>query len=73
MPVRPGWNEEYWKQLDKETAKKLRTMCPRCGSTNTYYNKQYQSWRCGKCENSFVVEGFSERKPWWQRLLGRGD
>ncbi len=70
MPVRPGWSDEYWKNLDKETAKKLRTMCPRCGSANTYYNKQYQSWRCGKCENSFVVEGFNEaKKPWWKRLF----
>ncbi len=73
MPVRPGWNDEYWKQLDKETAKKLRTMCPRCGSANTCYNKQYQNWRCGKCEHSFVVEGLSgDKKPWWKRLLGRG-
>ena len=74
MPVRPGWHDEYWDQLDKETAKKMRTMCPRCGSAKTYYNQQYDIWRCGKCEHSFVVEGLGgEKTPWWKRLLGRGD
>ena len=29
MPIRPGWRDEYWKQLDKETAKKIRTTCAR--------------------------------------------
>ncbi len=24
MPVRPSWHDDYWKQLDKETAKKMR-------------------------------------------------
>ncbi len=72
MPVRPGWHDEYWEQLDKETARKIRTTCPRCGSSNTYYNKQYQSWRCGRCEHSFVVEGFSDKAPWWKRLFRRG-
>lgn len=74
MPVRPSWHDEYWKKLDKETAKKLRTACPRCGSTSTYYNQQYQAWRCGRCEHSFVVEGLDDDKaPWWKRLFGRGD
>ncbi|MFC1939803.1 transposase [Chloroflexota bacterium] len=72
MPVRPGWHDAYWKGLDRETSKKIRTTCPRCGSASTYYNKQYRVWRCGKCEYSFVVEGFGDRKPWWKRLFGRG-
>ena len=74
MPVRSGWHDDYWKQMDKDTAKKLRTMCPRCGSSKTYYNERYQAWRCGKCEHSFVVEGLDsdEKRPWWKRLLGKG-
>ncbi len=72
MPIRPGWHDEYWKKLDKETAKKIRTTCPHCGSANTYYNKQYQTWRCGRCEYSFVVEGIGDKAPWWKRLFGRG-
>ena len=43
MPVRPGWSDDYWKQLDKDTARKVRTTCPRCGSANTYYNEQYRN------------------------------
>ena len=57
MPIRPSWHDDYWKKLDKETARKVRTTCPRCGSANTYYNKQYKTWRCGKCEHSFVIKG----------------
>ena len=71
MPVRPGWNDDYWKSMDKETAKKIRTACPRCGSTNTYYNKQHKVWRCGKCENFFVIEGYGDRVPWWKKLFGK--
>ncbi|MBA7641130.1 hypothetical protein ES703_48803 [subsurface metagenome] len=72
MPVRPGWHDEYWEKLDKETARRIRTTCPRCGSANTHYNKQYQNWRCGKCENSFVIQGFGDDKvPWWKRLFRR--
>lgn len=72
MPTRSTWSDDYWKKLDKETARKLRTTCPRCGSTNTYYNEQYKTWRCGKCENSFVVRGVEDNKPWWKRLFRRG-
>ena len=71
MSSRPGWNDEYWKKLDKETARKLRTSCPKCGSANTYYNKKYGTWRCGKCEHTFVVEGYGHKVSWWERLLGR--
>ncbi len=71
MPVRPGWHDDYWKTLDKETARKIRTTCPRCGSANTHYNKQYGSWRCGKCEHIFTVSGFDEKRPWWKRLFER--
>jgi ribosomal protein L37AE/L43A len=67
MPIRPEWSDDYWKSMDKETARKIRTRCPRCGSTKTYYNKQYKVWRCGACENSFKVKGYGER--WYDRLM----
>jgi len=73
MPGRPGWHDAYWKNLDKETARKLRTMCPRCGSSKTFYNEQFQTWRCGKCEHIFVVKGLDDKAPWWKRLFWRGD
>lgn len=66
---RPGWRDDYWKRMDKETARKLRTRCPRCGSSNTSYNKLYKAWRCNKCENSFVVRGLDDTEPWWKRIL----
>ena len=72
MPIRRSWSDEYWQRLDKETAKKIRTTCPRCGSSNTYYSERFRTWRCGKCEYSFVVEGLNNRTPWWRRLLGGG-
>ena len=71
MPVRPGWHDDYWKNMDKETARKIRTTCPRCGSSRTYYNEQFQTWRCSKCEHIFVVKGL-DKVPWWRRLFGRG-
>ena len=71
MPIRPGWYEDYWESLDKKTSEKIRTTCPRCGSSNTYFNKQFKVWRCGKCENSFIIEGFDEKKPWWNSLFGK--
>lgn len=71
MPGRPGWHDEYWDQMDKETAKKIRSTCPRCGSSNTYYNKQYGTWRCGKCENTFVIQGIDDNKSWWKKLFKR--
>jgi ribosomal protein S27AE len=69
MPGRPGWNDEYWETLDRETARKIRTTCPRCGSSRTYYNKQFKNWHCGKCEHTFFIEGFDEKEPWWKRLF----
>lgn len=70
MPIRPSWSEGYWKRLDKETARRIRTTCPKCGSSNTYYNKQFDIWRCGRCEHSFIIKGY-ETKPWWKRLFRR--
>lgn len=70
MPARQGWSDEYWKTLDKEEARKLRTSCPRCGSTRTYYNSMFKVWRCIKCEHSFRVEGLEE--PWWKRIFRFG-
>jgi ribosomal protein S27AE len=69
MPSRPGWSDSYWKKLDKETERKLRTTCPRCGSSDTYYNKHYKTWRCGKCEHSFVVKGLTDSVSWWRRVF----
>jgi ribosomal protein S27AE len=71
MPIRPSWYEDYWEKQDKKVSNKIRTTCPRCGSSRTYYNQQYQVWRCGRCEHSFVIEGLKGR-PWWKRLFGRG-
>ena len=48
MPIRPGWFEDYWRHMDKKTAAKIRTSCPRCGSAKTYFNEQYGTWRCGR-------------------------
>jgi ribosomal protein S27AE len=71
MTGRPGWHEDYWKQIDKETQKKMRSTCPRCGSAETYYHERFRNWRCGKCEHIFTVKGLN-KAPWWQRLFGRG-
>jgi ribosomal protein L37AE/L43A len=71
MPVRPGWYDEHWKKIDKKTQERIRTTCPKCGSSETYYNKHFQVWRCANCENSFRVQGYSGDKPWWKRILGR--
>ena len=72
MAGRPGWHDSYWKNMDKDTERKLRTLCPRCGSSQTYYNQQFKVWRCGKCEASFMVKGLDEKPPWWKRLFKRG-
>ena len=72
MPIRPTWHEDYWNKFDKKTSAKIRSTCPRCGSANTYYNKQFDVWRCVKCEHSFTIEGVSGKAPWWKRLFGRG-
>ena len=69
MPTRPGWHDAYWRSLDKETARKIRTTCPRCGSAKTYYSEQFKTWRCGKCEYVFVIKGFGDEVPRWKRLF----
>jgi len=69
MSGRQTWHEDYWKKLDKKTEKKLRTICPRCGSSNTYFNERFRVWRCQKCEYSFAVQGFGGKKAWWKRLF----
>ncbi len=69
MSGRQTWHDDYWKKLDKKTAEILRSACPRCGSSNTYYNKRFETWRCQNCEHSFFIKGLSEDKPWWKRLL----
>jgi len=69
MPTRPGWYDRYWKSMDRETEKKIRTTCPRCGSARTYYNEQFGTWRCGRCEHIFVIKGLGKRLPWWKRVF----
>lgn len=69
MPGRPNWYDSYWKNLDPETEKKLRTRCPRCGSDRTYYNEYYKVWRCSNCEHAFSISGL--KRSWWRRLLRR--
>lgn len=64
--MRPEWSDNYWKNMGKERAKKLRTACPKCGSNKTYYNRKFKVWRCGRCEHSFTVQGYGA--PWWERL-----
>jgi len=59
---RPWWRDDYWKKLDWRQEKKMRTVCPYCGSDKTYYNKKYKTWRCLKCEKSFFVEGLGSKK-----------
>lgn len=71
MSGRANWSPEYWKKLDKDTAKKLLTTCPKCGSDKTYYNAKFKVWRCGKCEHSFVVQGVKGGVSWWKRLFGK--
>ncbi len=71
MSGHPGWNPEYWRKMDKETQRKLRTLCPRCGSSKTYYNRRFKVWRCGACENSFVIKGVTDGIPWWRRIFRR--
>ncbi len=69
MPGRPGWRDDYWKKIDKDTQRKMRTTCPRCGSAETYYNERFKTWRCAKCEHVFTVKGLPGT-PWWKRLFG---
>jgi len=37
---------------------KGRGLCPFCGSSNIYYNRRFESWRCGKCEKSFPIPSY---------------
>jgi len=46
----PKREDEYWVGTKEP---KGRGLCPFCGSSNVYYNKRYNSWRCGSCEQSF--------------------
>ena len=73
MPARPQWYEDNWKRMDKETARKIRTTCPKCGSNKTYYNEMFKVWRCGTCEHSFIIKGIKTGKPWWKKLFGGKD
>jgi len=46
----PKREDEYWAGKKEPKGQGL---CPFCGSSKLYYNKRYESWRCGKCEESF--------------------
>lgn len=68
---RPWWHDNYWENLDSERSRKLRILCPHCGSDKVYFNKRFRVWRCGKCEGSFtvkVVEG-GWGKQLWDRIV----
>lgn len=47
----PKREDEYWAGMKEP--EKGRGLCPFCGSSHIYYNRRYESWRCGKCEKSF--------------------
>jgi len=70
MPARPGWYEDHWKRMDRETARKMRTACPKCGSEKTYYNEKFKVWRCAACEHSWTIKGIGSGRPWWKRWFG---
>ena len=46
----PKREDEFWAGMKELRGQGL---CPFCGSSNVYYNKRFQSWRCSKCEKSF--------------------
>lgn len=46
----PKREDEFWAGTKEP---KGRGLCPFCGSSNIYYNKRYESWKCSKCEKSF--------------------
>jgi ssDNA-binding Zn-finger/Zn-ribbon topoisomerase 1 len=71
MPSRPNWNEEYWHKMDKQSALKIRTSCPKCGSEKTYYNEKFKVWRCIVCEHAWKINGIGSGVPWWKRLFGK--
>ena len=59
---RPWWHDDYWKTIDWRQERRMRTTCPSCGSDRTYYNEKYKTWKCLKCEKSFVVEDLRPTK-----------
>ena len=59
---RPWWHDDYWKKVDWRQERRMRTTCPFCGSDRTYYNDTYKTWKCLKCEKSFVVEDLRPTK-----------
>jgi len=51
----PKREDEYWAAMKEPQGQGL---CPRCGSSNISYNKEFQSWRCNKCEHSFPIPSY---------------
>ena len=51
----PKREDEYWAGMKEP---KGRALCPFCGSSDIYYNKRYESWRCTKCEKSFPTPSY---------------
>lgn len=51
----PKREDEYWAGMKEP---KGRGLCPFCGSSDIYYNKRYESWRCTKCEKSFPMPSY---------------
>ncbi|KKN72327.1 hypothetical protein LCGC14_0411540 [marine sediment metagenome] len=64
----PRREDEYWAGRKEPQGIGL---CPFCGSSNVYYNNNYESWRCAKCEKSFPSpsygpgEGFGKEARWF--------
>ena len=48
--------------MDWRQERRTRTTCPFCGSDRTYYNENYKTWKCLKCEKSFDVENLRPTK-----------
>ena len=61
MPKREDWDWSSWKH------KKSRFMCPYCGNDTISYDTFNKSWRCMKCEESFIRP--SKRAPSFIKVL----
>ncbi|MEW6034523.1 MAG: hypothetical protein AB1603_06690 [Chloroflexota bacterium] len=65
---RPWWQDSYWKRLQSQQSRRVRSTCPFCGSDKVYYNERFRVWRCGACERSFSLKGMGG--GWWRRMWG---
>jgi len=61
MPKKEDWDWSSWKN------KKSRFLCPYCGNDTINYDPFNKSWRCMKCEESFIRP--SKRAPGFIKVL----